>query len=143
VRGVGVMPKEKIDTGSTFQVTVGWSRDREVQIGVGVVDGRSLFWQLAIGSNDTGDDEAASLDRFGNALAKSLQDAGQLIEADPNGPRYDPVVLARAVLNGLDVHATDGGSGYQWIWADLDRVQINRTIRALRRGRDQAFGRDE
>lgn len=28
-------------------------------------------------------------------------------------------------------------------WMDLDRYQVNELIRALRRARDQAFGRDE
>lgn len=29
------------------------------------------------------------------------------------------------------------------VWASLDRAGVNRLIRALRRARDQAFGRDE
>lgn len=138
------MPKEKIDTGSTFQVTVGWSKEQEVQIGVGVIGGRSLFWQLAIGTNDTADDQAAALDRFGNAMARSLLEAGQRLDRLPDDrPTYEPVKFGAAILDALDCIAGDGVNGYQWIWADLDREQINRTIRALRRGRDQAFGRDE
>lgn len=37
----------------------------------------------------------------------------------------------------VQAHVTDG------LYVDLDRDQINRLIRNLRRARDQAFGRDE
>jgi hypothetical protein len=45
-----------------------------------------------------------------------------------------------ATINPGNEYAYDEIGGY---YVDLDRTQINRLIKVLRRARDQAFGRDE
>jgi hypothetical protein len=48
------------------------------------------------------------------------------------------------VVNGPEVSLTiNGESANPGLWMDLDRGQINRLIRSLRRARDAAYGRDE
>ena len=128
------MPRERVHTGSTFEPAVGWSKDRTVQLGVGVHDGRSLFWQLTV--NPTGDHDA--LVAFGRTLANEFPSLA------PDSTETQFANAATRLLNTLDTVACDpSGSDYSGVWADLNRQQINDLIRMLRRARDQAFGRDE
>lgn len=131
------MPKEIIysagavsDDESGYHAKVGWTADREVQIGVEANGGRSLFWTLT--GCRSGDAQDEGLRRIGVWIREAL-------------PRVNPLdlddrELARAILNTLDAQAN---GQYAGVWVDLDRGGCNRLIRALRKARDAAYGRDE
>ena len=102
-----------------FEVKIGWSAERDVQVGVEGVEGRSLYWQL-----------------LGSDLAK----LGDQVRALTLVAYEDDEALGRALLNTLDVVSAPGGNG---VWVTLDRRGCNDLIRFVRRARDQAFGRDE
>lgn len=53
-----------------------------------------------------------------------------------------PVDLSRHI-DANRAEATEETHPFDGWYADLDRAGINRLIKALRRARDQAFGRDE
>lgn len=142
------MPKEKIlppGTTDVFQAVIGWTRDRDVQVGVAHVDGVSLFWQLVVGQLADIGEEKALTRRLAELGARIREDLGlgtdippEIREKDPGLLRHD-ADLASGVLNLLDVFAHAPSS----VWADLDRQGCNDLIRQTRRARDAAFGRDE
>lgn len=116
------MPKETIPAVTDpYRVQVGWRPDGGVQVGVALLEGRSILWQLF------GDEK--TLGHLGSEVEKM----GQI--------SYDgDVHRGKALLDTLDV-ASNGG--YAGLWSDLDRRGCNDLIRVLRRARDSAFGRDE
>lgn len=121
------MPKEVIGSATDpFEVEVGWSADKDVQVGVELCGERSLFWQFL---GHTIEDRAKLGDQVRRLALVNYEDDEQ---------------LGIAVLNLLDVCASAPGPfGYQGIHATLDRGGVNRLVRALRRARDSAFGKDE
>ena len=160
------MPRELINARvvGSYQTHVGWLRDGElVQVGVGVDGGKSLFWQL-LGTNT---------ERIGRELKRLLGNVATFDEvktSDQDATQNQ--TLGEAIINLLDVsvgpeprtetcncqetpceHDLPGSdtdvsqpwahSGYDSVWADLTRADVNEMIRVLRRARDQAFGRDE
>jgi hypothetical protein len=109
------MPRETvISPVGPSHVKVGWSADREVQVGVEVEGERSIFWQLLGHDID-------QLTRLGEKMRAAVE-------------------LGRMVLDTLDVHSH---GGYKGVWSGIDRSAYNRPIRLVRRARDSAFGRDE
>lgn len=136
------MPKEIIySTGAAgdgdYHAKVGWTADQGVQVGVEADQGASLFWTLT-GCAVAQHPDSASLEeshrRLGGWLRAAFKTSGEDVEGltDPQ--------LARLVLNTLDASTNDGYSG---VWTDLDRAGCNRLVRAVRKARDAAFGRDE
>lgn len=121
------MPKETISRSweTPFHVQVGWSAERDVQVGVVGTEGRSIVWLLY------GSDER-SLTKIGEWVRQNLAD---LPSDEQRG---------RELLNFLDTFgASAEGPGYSGIWSDLDRHGCNQLIQVVRRARDQAFGKDE
>lgn len=53
---------------------------------------------------------------------------------------YEHVQLVTKAADGIKLEPTPEGNGW---YVDLNRTQINRLIRALRRARDDSFGKDE
>jgi len=157
------MPKEIISGSAVgtggYHVKVGWTNDREVQVGVEADEGRSLFWML-LGVADPltppvllQSDDREQRDR--ERQDRRLAEVGAYIRAtvatatgvelaverddDPGNLRMD-AALARGVLNNLD-SLTHGMCSS--VWSDLDRAGCNRLIQIVRRARDSAYGRDE
>lgn len=131
------MPKEIVPPSTPnecFQAVVGWEREHDVRLGIQHVGSRSLFWQCAVGDPQSSDEVAVRLAALGEDLSKALN-----IDHTSMPSREDYALLASTVLNSLDVAAGAPDS----IWAALNRKGINDLIRALRRARDQAYGRDE
>lgn len=130
------MPKEIVysagavsDDEAGYHAKVGWSAERQVQIGVEANGARSLFWLLTGCDGDQpGRDD--SLARLGDTIDAALA------EWEPANAYY----RAQAILNALDVYTNGQNTG---VWLDLDRQGCNRLIRALRKARDSAYGRDE
>lgn len=64
---------------------------------------------------------------------------------------HDRVPIARRLYEGqddtdsgaADEVATAASAEFTGLWGTLDRAGANRLIRALRKARDEAFGRDE
>lgn len=130
------MPKEIIysagsvsDDDQGYHAKVGWTADRQVQIGVEANGARSLFWMLTgCEAGHPGRDDA--LGRLGAAIDAALE------AEEPTNGYY----RAQVILNTLDVYTHGQNTG---VWLDLDRHGCNRLIRALRKARDSAYGRDE
>lgn len=123
------MPQERIHTNiPPFDVRVGWSRDRDVQVGVGEYEDRSLLWVLF------GDEENRKrlAVEFSELLSK--QGFGRC-EVDDE--------FVKQVFNTIEAKTGDVGYTYSSVWSTLDREECNRLIRLVRKARDQAFGRDE
>lgn len=152
------MPKEVIHTDDDFVASVGWSgRDNAgtLQLGVGLVDGRSLFWQLAsIPNGPTSDVVDDALWQLGDRIARTFPGLDAQLcagynDVSPEKRRAARIEWASAMLNLLDTagdtpaDSPRESSGYSAVWATLDRDAVNRLIRVLRRARDQAYGRDE
>lgn len=117
------MPQERIRT-EPFDVRIGWSRDRDIQIGVGEYEDRSLLWVLF------GDEE--NRDRIADAFPKWLDDTESLTEAD----------RIESLFNLIE--AKDLPYEYSSVWATLERREdCNKLIKLIRKARDQAFGRDQ
>lgn len=136
------MPKEIIysagaasDDEGGYHAKVGWTAEREVQIGVEANGGRSLFWMLtSCGDCEDPDVAEARAGRLGGYLRTAITENGRPAE------ELSDAGLARTVLNALD-RSTNGP--FAGVWVDLDRAGCNKLIRSLRKARDQAYGRDE
>lgn len=117
------MPKEKIyDAAMMFDVQVGWEVDREVQVSVLTHTGQPLGTLYTTQQSGL----IASAHR---APCEAGEHCGESAHCPPASPREDP-------------NSPDPG---QWsgLYSTLDRAGINRLIRALRKARDAAYGRDE
>lgn len=136
------MPKEIIFSAGTagdggYHVKVGWTADQTAQVGVETDGGTSLFWALT-GCLHSDTDEGRSERRLGflgTELAKALT---PIVMSDDSTPEQ----FARAVLNTLDCFVA-GSANCSSVWSDLDRGACNRLVRAVRKARDSAYGRDE
>jgi len=121
----GVMPREIVESiCSPYHTKVGWSSDRDVQVGIEVEGEGSIFWAL-----------------FDNEARQELGREIKMIDV----AGMSDLEVASAVLNILDTAGGvlgDGESGYRGLWATLDRRGCNQLIRFLRRARDTAFGAD-
>lgn len=120
------MPQERIRT-EPFDVRVGWSRDRDVQIGVGEHEDRSLL-RVLFGSPENRKRISEELPHLIERLGygdNAIEQLFNLIESgDPN--------------TGELPH------GYSSVWATLERREdCNKLIKLIRKARDQVFGRDE
>lgn len=145
------MPKEHIYTAgvsSPYEVQVGWQADRDVQLGVEMVDirselpeftalpdRRSLLWQL-FGSSE-------NLLRFGHELSEFItrrQDSALAAQAAQTSDEWDQRCehLAIEVILMLQDKWCPTG-----VWSILTREDCNRLIKTLRRARDSAYGKDE
>jgi hypothetical protein len=141
------MPKEVIyppTPADAFQVAVGWSQDRDVQISVESVRGplgSTLYAQR-------GDNESSDTEPYVK-LGAAIRTAAMAYVPEPNHPKPDPAgfvspipvgdyYLGRAVIDALDDMLPFTG-----VHASMSREGINDLIRHLRRARDAAFGRDE
>lgn len=141
------MPKEIIYGSAVsgkepFHVKVGWTADREVQVGVESDEGRSLFWILtgtAAIDDDTADQRQRRLAELG-AMVREKMSKTPSPAADDIGRIQSDACLGSEVLNILDEFTIIEFSG---VWATLDRVACNRLINNIRKARDSAYGRDE
>jgi hypothetical protein len=119
------MPREMVESiCSPYHTKVGWSSDRDVQVGIEVEGQGSIFWAL-----------------FDNEAREELGQHVKMI--DVAGMSNHEV--ASAVLNILDTAGgveEPGNSSFNGLWATLDRRGCNQLIRLLRRARDTAFGAD-
>lgn len=115
------MPKEVVTPrDGSYEIRVGWSQDRDVQVGVCAPDDRSILWILFK------PEEVGQMVR------------AQVLETDREG--YSDAALGQLLLNQLDVLSYNQYSG---LWSSLERHDINRLIKILRKARDSAYGRDE
>ncbi len=115
------MPRETVyDAAGMYDVEIGWNKDREdVQVGISCRSGLSIAHQLAGDIEFCTPAEAA---------------------AGPHVIYNDkPVKNLAVVINGEERTLPHFNS----LWGTLDRAQINRLIRLLRKARDDAYGRDE
>jgi hypothetical protein len=131
------MPREMI-TGQdgTCNAHVGWFPDRDMQVGVETLDGRAIVDVLY------GSDEA--LERIGRGAVNANLARMPEFGARPGVP--ESVLwaeLGRGLLDVITGNPNDPGVSYTGLWVTLDRYGCNRLIRALRKARDSAFGRDE
>lgn len=118
------MPQERIHTDiPPYDVRVGWSRNGDVQVGVGEYEDRSLLWMLF------GDEENLQRVRKGLEAYKLQNDVCINIED------------VRNIFNLIE--SKDEAYTYSSVWSTLNREECNRLIRTIRKARDQAFGRDE
>lgn len=115
------MPKELIhDDLGTFDIHVGWQPGHEVQVGTVVANGIPLIRHLY----------AADAERIGAAILS-------------RGTVEDPADLGRNAIQAITETGGNPDGPYRGIYATLDRSACNRLIRALRKARDAAYGRDE
>ena len=123
------MPKEVIHPStpdsSIFIPVVGLANDRDVQLGIKSADGEGLLGELF------GDDHwMAEWGRWIRLLPDGIQ------QRDLTDTQIGKQALG--ALQGITMECAD----YDSLWANLDRAQINRLIRALRKARDAAYGSD-
>lgn len=125
-------PRSIEDPRVRLQATVGWTRDLEAQIGLQVEDPDHRLVDLLFG-------DTAILQGIG-AMMLTDEDGAEPDLATDSGRQaaeaegHRVLHVLREVRNYVE---RDG------IWMSLDRRQINTMIRHLRRGRDEAYGRDE
>lgn len=124
------MPKETIhDETGVYDVRVGWQPDGYVQVGVETAAGVSLVSMLY--------GDAPALTRIGVEVAKQIG-AQEPKDSDTAAS------WGRGILNIVEASQVSPGSpSYTGVWSTLDRGGCNRLIKAVRRARDVAFGRDE
>lgn len=154
------MPKEiiygsSVDAREPFHVKVGWTPDREVQLGVEADGDRSLFWMLMgvasfVDEAQTSDIAAAMEDdrqlrlaEIGARFRETFLQAARRWDATGNddpGRKVEDALLTVQMLNLLDDITIMRYSG---VWATLDRLACNRLIRNIRKARDSAYGEDE
>lgn len=133
------MPKETIqDVSGTYDVRVGWSVDREVQVGVETAAGFSLVSTLY------GDQDA--LEVIGAAAVELVQRS--TLHGVPAKTESEKSAFAqgvgRALLDRIEASQSNPGDApsYTGVWSTLDRQGVNKLIRVLRRARDAAYGAD-
>lgn len=129
------MPKETVhDLIGAYDVRIGWTNDRDVQVGVETAEGHALLSRLY------GDDETLA------AIGRKLADSGMIPPAPTPQADHGHTWLAaqgRYVLNVIEGSASNPTGSFTGVWSTLDRAGCNRLIKAVRRARDAAFGRDE
>lgn len=136
------MPREVVKPSTPrsddpFIIKVGWDANGAVQIGVESDEMRSLAWKLWGGAGTH--DQSAHTIPLGKAVLDAVSAADEeLRQPTPADVQRRNDVVARHVLDAFDTAGCFYG-----VWADLDRQQINRLIRLLRRARDAAYGADE
>lgn len=130
------MPKEKVRQGQPdtqpFEIVVGWQRDLEMQVGIGVQASRDSdepdsLLKILYGPND------GALSAIGGRLRERLKAQG--IELGP----VDNTWLGKQTLASAESDQFPISS----IWWTPTRYGVNQLIRLLRRARDAAYGRDE
>lgn len=131
------MPKEIIqDTAGSYDVRVDWSPEF-VQVGIETVAGHSLVTTLY------GDPEALeriALEVYGACQqSKPSQGGGGLHGGE------QALHLGRRILDIVESSQSNPGEAlsYTGVFSTLNRDALNRLIKALRRARDAAYGRDE
>lgn len=124
------MPKEVIRGRGhdPYGLRVRWERSTYLQIGIESEDGRSLIGRLY------GRDEG-TLAAIGVAVDKAVHFHAKTDSMSDLGN-----AVLSAVVNSAP--GDDTGAGFIGVWADLGREEANRMIRALRRARDDVFGKD-
>jgi hypothetical protein len=116
------MPKENIhDDLGTFDVTVGWQPGHEMQVGITVANGAPIIRHLYMA-------DAERIGREVGAIPASVT---------------DPKELGRAIVEVIATAASNPDGPYSGLYATLDRAASNRLVRAVRKARDAAYGRDE
>jgi hypothetical protein len=115
------MPKETVhDEAQMYDVQVGWTRDRDVQIGVETSDKKSIANHLI------------------------YPDVQKWIEAERakfSEDRLNNKTVGKWLTDG-EIGVAVLSARYTGLWSTLDREGCNQLIRLLRRARDQAFGAD-
>lgn len=122
------MPKETIrmnDDFNNFNVQVGWTKDREMQVGIDHSEGRSLFWVLL----------ERNVEWIGLEARRIVAEAD-----DPETLSLGDIRLGKNILNMLDCSTSGPVSS---VWTTPSRHEVNELIRVLRRARDSAYGKDE
>lgn len=122
------MPKETIrilsdDDPNIFDIKVGWTKDKHMQIGLESFDQTSLVWTI-----------------YENKVEQIGEEVYKAITEVPRSLTNVNEELGKAVLNVLDI-VTHGP--VEGIWTTPSRNEVNDLIRLLRRARDAAFGKDE
>lgn len=123
------MPRETVThQGGTFEVQVGWSPDQDVQIGVSSQGGTPLVREFM------------APDPLGLAIRQLLESFGMNTHGTRVTGMFDMnnQALGEAFLAMLEERCH-----YSSLWSDLNRYEINRLIKLLRKARDSAYGRDE
>lgn len=138
------MPKEQINfstpTREPYEVQVGWSTDREVQVGVETYDGKSLLWTL-FGSDENLEAVGASLMELARHLPSGATDVPKVERQRDLG--RDALNIIESGGQGSYFVSEHGTAFYTGVWTILTRDECNRMIKVLRRARDSAYGRDE
>lgn len=151
--GLGRPPRTAMESGDAipeFQMWVGWNRDMDVQVGIGVPQDTAEGMR-SVGLVEALFDDEMYLNRVGEWLATfarnaTADDKGTPVEAESGDVgywEYDAETLrmnAKALVMALDQITSPHGAS---IWWHPTRHAINNLIRVLRKARDQAFGKDE
>lgn len=114
------MPRETIARGN-FQLEVGWSPDCDVQLGLRTSHSDKTSSHLVTQLY------GHKAREIGAAVEKAVQTAA------------NNDVLGERLLTAMKTMNPEFDS----LWTDLDRHEINKLIKVLRRARDSAYGRDE
>ena len=117
------MPKEKVyDDSGMYDIEIGWSSLGEsVQLGIVTHDGLPIAEKL--------------IEHEKSAPLPSAQPGPSPVR----GSSLDMSIRSDAFKGTL----ADRLASFNSLWASLDRTQINRLIRMLRKARDESYGRDE
>lgn len=144
------MPKEVIrnnvpDDEQPFELVVGWQKDMDVQVGIQKVDPKTdsepqtLIEVLF--DNETLAEVGRMLRHDVVSLIELQQEETYVTgEKRPTDGVSRDIEMAHAILQRLDEFLAPYGSS---VWWHPTRGGVNNLIRALRKARDAAFGRDE
>lgn len=140
------MPRETVPyhptDGEPFKALVTWRKDADMQLGLEVADSHDGQHSLV----DALFGDAPTATAIGRLLLDKLREDWALTlqippvdfkTADEEAEFF--AAVGRTVLDAV----TGSQRDYLGIWWTPDRYQINALIRLLRKGRDEAFGRDE
>lgn len=118
------MPRETV-TRDVFQLEVTWGHDTHVQLGLRTSHSDKTSSHLV----------PQLYQRRATDVGKA---ASQAIFLKPE-PEKDYLKIGESVLRAMQHMAPEFDS----LWCDLDRHEINKLIKVLRRARDAAYGKDE
>ena len=118
------MPREVV-TRDAFQLEVTWGQDTHVQLGLRT-------------SHSTKTSSHLVTQLYERQMTDVGKAASQAIFATPE-PNKDYSDIGDKVLRAMQHMSPEFDS----LWCDLDRHEINKLIKVLRRARDSAYGRDE
>jgi len=124
---------------SPFVAAVSWGRDHDVQIGVQVADPDKSIVDVLFGG------EHGYLTEIGRELVDRLDDAGYVLEPRQGAVAPDEAAITNPGLGQMVLRCLNAARAHierDGLWADLDRRGTNDAVRALRTGRDAAFGKD-